>query len=383
MIKMKELDLKQFIKDRDEAWKDNCFNPEAKQVGFGIIMEYECIWDELGINDGLHPWQKRPDDLMKKYISMYNDKAEEIVGYRILNENYPSKLNIFPAFKRVGDIFEGRYFINNYVEWLEGNASTPEELEALLDRVEKLDLESFIIPPDWDKRCKEIYEETGLSPDPIELLGHFMRGPCTAATSIMGAENFLMLYYDAPELFARFSEVMGDVMLRRTKIIDRLCGYSEENRPHGFQFNDDNCCLLTPEMYEVFGYPILKKIFDYYSPDEKDHRYQHSDSDMGHLIPILARFNLTGVQFGPNITMDLIRPYMPKTRIDGCLAPLVLQRNDEEEIVRQAKRDCETAVKNNWRGLNVAAAGSTNYGTRLSSLRLIEQVIQNFGRYDL
>jgi uroporphyrinogen decarboxylase len=135
-------------------------------------------------------------------------------------------------------------------------------------------------------------------------------------------------------------------------------------------------------MYEVFGYPILKKVFDYCSPDENDFRYQHSDSDMAHLIPILARFNLTGVNFGPNVLVDMIRPRMPKTRIDGCIAPLAIQRNDEEELVRQVKRDCSTAVAGNWRGLNIAAAGLTTYGSRLSSLRLMMQAIQNFGRYD-
>jgi uroporphyrinogen decarboxylase len=379
---MRELDVKQFIKDNEEARKDNCFNPDAKQVGVGIHMGYQVVYDELGVNDGLHPWAKRPVELMKKYIALYNDKAEEIIGWRIMNEDYPPKLNIFPPFKRVGDIFEGRYFVQDYVEWLEASVSTPKELEALLDRVEKLDLQSFIIPENWEKECRRIFNETGLTPDPIALEGHFMRGPVTAATSLMKTEDFLLLYYDEPELFRRFSQVMGNVMLERIKIIDRACGYTEENRPHGFQFNDDNCCLLTPEMYEAFGYPVLKKIFDYSAPLENDFRYQHSDSDMAHIIPILARFNFTGVNFGPNVLVDMIRPYMPGTRIDGCIAPLVLQRNDEEELVRQAKRDCETAVKNGWRGLNLAAAGSTSYGSRLSSLRLLMQAVQNFGRYD-
>jgi uroporphyrinogen decarboxylase len=134
-------------------------------------------------------------------------------------------------------------------------------------------------------------------------------------------------------------------------------------------------------MYEVFGYPILKKIFDYCSPGENDYRYQHSDSDMAHLIPILAKLNFTGVNFGPNVMVEMIRPAMPKARIDGCIAPLVIQRNDEEELVRQVKRDCQTTIKNGWRGLNISAAGLTTYGSRLSSLRIMMQAIQNFGRY--
>jgi uroporphyrinogen decarboxylase len=379
---MEKLDLARFLEDNREAKKENCFYPMARQVSFGVAMELDCVYDELGINDGLHPWAPRSPELMRSYIRQYNDKAEEIIGYRIMNENYPSKKTYFPYLKRIGEIFEGKYTMNEYAEWLEPTVFSAQELDSMLDRVEKLDLYSFVIPGNWENECRRVYEEHGLKPDPFTLEGRMVRGPVTAATSVMRSEDFIFLYYDAPELFERFGRVMGDVLVEYAKIVDRACGYTEENRPHGFRFNDDNCCLLTPEMYEVFGYPILKKVFDYCSPDDEDNRYQHSDSDMAHLVPILARFNLTGVNFGPNVLVEMIRPFMPKTRIDGCIAPLAIQRNNEEELVRQVKRDCQTAIKNGWRGLNIAAAGLTTYGSRLSSLALMMQVIQNFGRYD-
>jgi uroporphyrinogen decarboxylase len=379
--KMKGLDVVQFWKDDEEAHKDNCFNPKAKQVAFGLNMNYECVYMELGVDTDKHPWEPRPIDVMRGYIKMYNDKAEEIVGRRLLREEFLGRQNVFPHLKRVGDIFEGRYFFKEYVEWLDSPVTNAKELEALLDRVEKLDLEAFIVSENWDAECKRIYGELGIKPEPHVLDGRSMRGPCTAAVSLFGAENILLLYYDSPELFSRFGYVIGEVMLKRTKIIDKLCGYTEENHPKGFLFNDDNCCLFSPEMYEVFGYPVLKKIFDYCSPDEGDLRYQHSDSDMAHLIPLLAKLNLTGVNFGPTVTFDKIRPYMPRTRVDGCIAPLVFARNDEEELVRQVKRDCGSAVQNNWRGLNLGLAGSTSYGSRLSGYRLVMQAIQNFGQY--
>ena len=382
MDKMNELDLPRFLKDNEEAKKENCFNPLAKQVAFGVYMERDCIYEELGINDGLHPWAPRPPEQMLKYLRQYNDKAEEIIGYRIMSETYPSYRKFFPYIKRIGEIFEGKYTLNGYAEWLEPSVSTTQELEAMLDRLEKRDLYSFVIPDNWERECKRVYDDLGIKPEPSFLESRMIRGPVTAASSVMKSDDFIMLYYDAPELFSRFGQVMGDMIVEYAKVVDKACGYTEENRPHGFRFNDDNCCLLTPEMYEVFGYPILKKAFDCFSPLEDDYRFQHSDSDMAHLIPILGRFNLTGVNFGPNVLVEMIRPYMPKTRIDGCIAPMAIQRNEEEELVRQVKRDCQTAIKNNWRGLNISAAGLTTYGSRLSSLRLMMQAIQNYGRYD-
>ncbi|MGB4187103.1 MAG: uroporphyrinogen decarboxylase family protein, partial [Limnochordia bacterium] len=147
----------------------------------------------------------------------------------------------------------------------------------------------------------------------------------------------------------------------------------------GFQFNDDNCCLLTPEMYERFGFPILKRIFDHWSPNPGDFRYQHSDSDMKHLLPILGKLNLTGCNFGPTVLVEDIRKYMPDTRIDGCLSPITFMYNDEAEIIAQVRRDCEMAKP--ARGLNLTTAGSINNGSLLTSMRVVMWAIQTYGRY--
>ena len=139
--------------------------------------------------------------------------------------------------------------------------------------------------------------------------------------------------------------------------------------------------MLTPEAYELFGAPILQGVFDYVSPDPGDYRYQHSDSAMGHLIPILARFNLTGCNFGPTITVREIRKYMPRTCIDGQLAPFTFMNNDEEKIIAEVKRDCEMAREGNIKGLNLTTAGSINNGSLLTSMRTVMAAIQNYGRY--
>ena len=158
-------------------------------------------------------------------------------------------------------------------------------------------------------------------------------------------------------------------------------GRSDDNFEHGFSFADDNSYLMTPEMYKKFGYPILKKVFAKTSPNIEDERYQHSDSAMGHLIPLLADFKLTGCNFGPTVTVQEIRRHMPNTRIDGQLAPFTFMRNNQDKIIEEVRRDCEAAKENDARGLNFATAGSINNGSLLTSLRTVMAAIQNYGRY--
>ena len=374
------VDIEQFWKDDDIAHENNCFNPEAKQVAMGIRMSDECIWAELDVKGD--PWLDNPPELMRDLTRRYNDKAEKIVGRRLLDENYPKVTRRFPYTKRIGEIFGSRYVINHDTEWLLACCSTPEELEACLDRVEKIDVADFIIPDNWDAEVRRIYEETGERPDPIALEYHIIRGPCTAATSLYGTENTLMLYYEEPELFARFGQVIGDVILKTSQALDAACGYDSTNYPHGFQFRDDNCALFTPEMYDIFGFPTLKKVFDYYSPNPEDERFQHSDSAMEHILPALGKLNLTGCNFGPTVTVDKIRKHMTMTRIDGVLAPYTFMRNNEEKITEEVKRDCLMAKASGVRGLNISTAGSTNNGSLLTSMLTVMETIQTYGRYD-
>ncbi|HOQ07881.1 MAG TPA: uroporphyrinogen decarboxylase family protein [Clostridiales bacterium] len=368
-----DVDLEQFWKDDELAHKDNCFSPDAPQVALGIRMSEECVFAELG-EEG-NPWGYTPRERRLELNKRYNDKAEKIVGMRLLPETLPEPDAEFPYVKRIGEVFEGKYIHNGVAEWLEGSVSTPQELEKLLDRVEKLDLREFMLPPDWESEKKRIYEKYGIKPP---LLRH-IRGPVTLATSIYGAENLIFLILDEPDLAKRFSDVICKVIIDMATIMDEEAGYDETNRPGGFSFADDNCCLLSPEMYEFFGYPILKAVFDKFSPNPEDMRYQHSDSDMGHLLPILGRLNLTGCNFGPKVLVDEIRKYMPKTRIDGCLSPMTFMRNDIEAIIDEVRRDCEMAKGS--RGLNLSTAGSINNGSLLTSMRAVMYAIQKYGRY--
>lgn len=373
---MLPVDLDQFWKDDKIAHRNNCFYDNAPQVALGIRMSDECVFAELG-EEG-DPWGKLPRKRRIELNKRYNDKAEKIVGIRLLREQFPVEDEKFPPVKKIGEVFGGIYERGHKTgEWLHSPIETPQELEKMLDQVDKLNLRNFMLPSNWESEKKRIYEKYGKKPG---LLRH-VRGPVTLATSIYGAENLIFLYYDYPELYKRFSNTIGKIILEMSKIMDEEAGYVPEKKPAGFSFADDDCNLLTPEMYEVFGYPILKKIFSYYSPDPGDRRYQHSDSAMGHLLPILGKLNLTGCNFGPTVLVDEIRKHMPNTRIDGCLAPFTFMKNNQEKIINEVKRDCEMIKQTGTKGLNLSTAGSINNGSSLESMRTVMYAIQTYGRY--
>jgi len=373
---MLNVDLDKFWEDDELSHQANCFSEKAPQVALGISMSDECVFAELGVEGD--PWGTTSREQRIRLNKRYNDKAEKVVGKRLLKEDFPTDDEIFPYVKRIGEVFEGTYTLNNKTgEWLKGKAKTPQDLEGLLDRVDKLNLREFILSSNWEKEKKRILDRYGRKSD----LNRWIRGPVTLGMSIYGEDNLMYLYYDEPELYERFSKTIARVIIEMGIIMDVEAGYEEGKAPKGFGFADDNCALLSPEMYEVFGYPVLKQVFDYYSPKEEDNRFQHSDSSMAHLLPILGRLNLTGCNFGPTVLVDEIRKHMPKTRIDGCIAPYTFMNNNIEGLIVEAKRDCEMIKETGTKGLNLSTAGSINNGSSLESMRTIMQVIQTYGRY--
>ncbi len=365
------LDLNQFWQDNAKASMNNCFN-DGSSIALGIHMNDECVFAELGITN-IHPWQVLEPAVRAEFNRRYNDKAEKIVGRRFLKEEYLPADAHFPPVKRIGEVFGGTYNWRGNSEWLDQGIFRYQELEEVLDRVEKMDFREFMLPPDWSAVKTYIYEKYGLRPAPLRSI----RGPITLASSVMGAEDLIFLIHDQPDLARRFSAAISYAVLEMARVMDEEAGLTEPLS--GFSFFDDNCCLLTPEMYELFGYPILKTIFEHFSPLPGQRRYQHSDSDMGHLLPLLGRLELNGVNFGPNVLIPQIRQHLPQARIEGCIAPFTFSRNDKAELVRQTKRDCLDGLAHGA-GISIATAGSINYGSSLKSLRLVMATIQEYGR---
>lgn len=373
------LDLPQFWRDREIAAADP-FGEGIPQCAFGAVLTWECVFDELGVEQDWWRFLYEDEPWALELCRRYNDQAEKIVGRRILNEQPRDREREWPKIKELHDIFEAENVWEGGAAgswWLKQSAHDPCELAALLDRVEKrLDhLKEFLFPENWEEEKQRLL---GLGCDVPLYRGQ--RGPCTFATSVYGSENLLFLYYDDPALMQRFSELIGRAILERARLLDAEAGpRSVEKRAHGWGWADDNCCLFTPEMYEFFAMPIHRRVFDAFAAFPGAERYQHSDSAMGHLLPLLSELDLTGVNFGPTLTVKEIRQNCPRARIDGQLAPFTYSRNEERNMVAEFLRDFGQAGEK--RGLNFTTAGSINNGSRLSGMRLLMAAIQRHGRY--
>jgi uroporphyrinogen decarboxylase len=368
------LDVGRFWADQEIAGKDP-FGKDIPQVANGVVLTGECVFDELGIPEDY--WRYDHDEPWRLEINKaYNDRSEKIVGRRLLSEKKSEPDTQWPETKSLADFFEAKNVWHDRSWWLMESAHDEDELKALLDRVEKRleNARQFMLPANWESE-KARLRAKGVKPP----LYRWQRGPVTFATSVYGPERFLLLVLDNPELAIRFRDTILKTMLTINDVLEGEAGFTRETAPRGFGFADDNCCLMTPDMYELFAYPIVKGMFDRCSPSPGDWRYQHSDSAMGHLLPILSRFNYSAVNFGPSVPTCEIRKHMPRTVIDGQLAPFTLSRDEHEKIVLEFLRDHE--MTRETRGLRFATAGSINNGSRLVGMRLVMSAIQHFGRF--
>ena len=372
------VDLERFWADQDVANQDP-FGSHISQPPLGAICNWECVFDEMGVEQDWWRFLYADEAWALDLSRRYNDVAGRIVGRPLLPATPVDRTRVWPEIKALNDIFESRNVWEGGAKgswWLQQAANTPEELAALLDRVERRleHLRGFLFPDNWDEE-KHRLEALGLRVP----LYRGQRGPCTFACSVYGAENLLLLYYDDPGLMRRFSEVLRRAILERARVIDEEAGFSPATAPRGWSWADDNSCLFNTEMFESFAMPIHRAVLGRYAPDPGDRRYQHSDSAMGHLLPLLSELDLNGVNFGPTLRVREIRQYCPHAVIEGQMAPFTFSRNEEANMVAEFLRDFEQAREK--RGLRFATAGSINNGSRLTGMRLLMAAIQRYGQY--
>jgi uroporphyrinogen decarboxylase len=371
--------------DLDQFWMDQKaaaaapFAETAPQTAFGAICNWECIFDEFGIEQDWWRFQHEDKAWALDLSRQYNDLAEKAVGRRLLSETLPDPEQQWPKTKELHDIFEGENVWEGGKSgswWLKQAANTPSELSSLLDRVETRlgNLRDFMLPENWETEKARL---TALGKAVPKYRGQ--RGPCTFACSIYGPENLILLSFDDPELFARYSDVIGRAILARARVLDEEAGFTPETAPRGWSWADDNCCLFNPKMYEAFAMPIHRAVMGTYAANPEDRRYQHSDSDMAHLLPLLRELDLGGTNFGPTLTVSEIREHCPNAVIQGQLAPFTYSRNEEANMVAEFLRDFAQAREK--RGLCFTTAGSINNGSRLTGMRLLMAAIQRHGRY--
>lgn len=361
-----EIDFETFWHDNATSLRDP-FSPENPQTPMAIGMGTFSMFAELGLKQDMRRVEEDPVWALE-CMRAYNDKAQKIVGRRILHEPAMPDPEVRPPhIPGLGELFGCRRIWQSESWWLLEAADHPKALEQILDRIEALDLQETVFNDAFLADLERYRDCTGKA----MRFSMGLRGPVTLATSIYGVENLIFLLLDDTDLADRFRDVLLKTIVRYYSLLEAHMDIVD--RTPGFRFYDDNCAMLTPDLYARFAQPILRAVYERFAPGARDLRYQHSDSAMEHLLPLLAETGMNRVNFGPTVRFAQIREAMPHAIVEGTLAPFTFMRNQTDEIIREVQRDLAEARSS--QGLVVATAGSVNDGTRLSSLRTVMDVI--------
>ncbi len=360
--------------DVNAFWEENSrctgkpFSTDKPRAPLGLPIDDHWLIEEMQVPSTLRYY--RDPEYKARVNRQCNDRCEQAIGIRKFPEEPQPK-----GILRIEEVFGARFeMTEGGTPWLEPGVETIADLRALLDRVERLD----------DKALRDLMFSSGgtVFRQPLDddgsrkVRGAGSRGPATIGTSVCGTMNLMYWLVDEPVVMGRFYDLLGDVLVRYQRIVAEASNVTLR----GYGWLDDNCCLFSPDLYDTYCYPVLKKVFAAFAPAPDDHRYQHSDSEMRHLLPILARLDFWGVNLGPTIPAEVIRAAMPRTEIHGQIAPMTLRNGTFEEMVAEVKRDF--AAVGGDGGLLITTAGSVSAGTSLERLRELMWAVQMYARYD-
>jgi hypothetical protein len=274
--------------------------------------------------------------------------------------------------KRIENLFGCEFeYHEGGTPWFVPVTDDPKAFSRVLDEAENIDLKTWAFPEaflaEWESRQAAGKE--------MPLLGTGSRGPATIMTSVLGVETVFYWFYDHPGLMRRFRDLLTEKMVVLNALLRAFSG----NTQPGWWITDDNCALFNRKLYREYCLPVLEKVLEAMAPGDAP-RYQHSDSNMGHLLEDQYALGIRQVNYGPEIPAALIRGKMPQALIYGHIAPFLLRNGTPEEIKRRIIADFQDAGQTG--GLEVTTAGSLAAGTGIGRMRWLMQVVQEHCRYD-
>lgn len=361
-----DLDVKAFWKENEACLRP--FSTDKPRVPLSFWLDDHFILEEMSLPSTVRYFS---DFAYRREINkLCNDKVEKVLGKRFYSEEEteaPSPVRFEVIMGAKWRITEGG------TPWLDSEVEGIENVKKLIGRAAKLDMKKEAFPVGWQE-SKERYEK--LSGKKLRLGGDGSRGPATMATSILGTINTCMFIMDEPDVMKEFFSILADKLVEYHRV---LMADTSNDRDGGYSLADDNCYLFPPDAYLKFCAPVLERLFKEFAPLPRHARFQHSDSDMGHLMAILNDLGVNGVNFGPKLHPAEIRKAMPKAVINGQIPPFTLRNGTPEDIINTVRRDIEAAGGDG--GLVECPAGSVTGGTPLENLKVYMWAVQTYGRY--
>jgi len=273
--------------------------------------------------------------------------------------------------RRIENLFGSEFRYEEHgTPWLQPGAGDPGEFARLLDRAEATEMREWALPEpylrEWEKRRAE--------GKPLPKLGTGSRGPATIMTSVLTTEDVFYWMEDHPDLMRRFRDILAVKMVELNRTLRQFSG----NNGVGWWIADDNCALFNRELYREYCYPVLETVLGAFAPGDAP-RYQHSDSNMEHLLDYQYALGIRTVNYGPEIDVRNIRLKMPDAMIHGHMPPFLLRNAGPDEIERRVISDFGKVGEGG--GLTVATAGSLAAGTGVGRMRWLMHCIQRHCRY--
>jgi len=361
-----DFDVREFWIENDLS-RDRPFRTDKPRAPIEISIDDHWLLEEMAVPSTVQYFSDA--EYRAETNRRCNDRLEESLGRRFFSESVDP-----PAILRIEEVMGSeRHVVEGGTPWLEAGYQSIDELESGIKQIGQWsdgDLKNKIFSS-GGKISSVCPNEDGSKP--TRRAGS--RGPATQATSIVGTMNCLYWVMDYPEIMGSFFELLGDIIIRYHQIVSDEAGVGY----NGYYWLDDNCALYSPDLYQEFCYPALKRVTEFFAPALGDYRYQHSDSEMRHLLPILSRVGFHGVNFGPTLPASLIREHMPNAVIHGEVAPNTLRDRGFEAVEAEVMRDFNAVGKDG--GLVVTTCGSVSAGTSIESIRGFMWAVQEHCRY--
>jgi uroporphyrinogen decarboxylase len=354
--------------DVEEFWEENAecgaFTENKPRCSASFATDDHWLFEFVeGVSTVRYYKDKDYRDGLHRQV---NTITEEHVGKAFFDEDTWATTP-----RRIENLFGSTFaYHEGSTPWLTEATEDPDVFAEILDRAEDTDLEAWSLTEDyrgeWDNR-----KRSGKRPP---KLGRGGRGPATIMTSVLGTERALFWMLDHPDLMRRFRDVLARQMVGLNTALRAF----SDNHETGWWITDDNCCLLSPDLYREFCYPVLETVLDALAPGDAT-RHQHSDSAMAHLLEQQYELGIRSVNYGPEVDVAEIREKMPDAQIHGHLPPFLLRNDGPDDIEERIVSDFEKAGEGG--GLNVTTAGSLAAGTGVGRMRWFMKVVQERCRY--
>lgn len=355
--------------DFERFWQQNDWN--LQNFDNKNMIPVTLSFDDHYLQELVGPFSTLEYYNNHEYRVNIHKKANEILYNALGRKFYPEDIYPEPNPIRFEIIMGANYKITEgSTPWFESSVEEISDVKRLIERYQKIDIKEEILKDNLLERKEEYEKKTNKK---IKW-GQYTRGPATIATSVIGTTNLCIFMIEEDDVIEEFYDILGVKLTEYLKTIREL----SDNNSNSIALLDDDCFLFSPKLYEKFCAPVLERLFNTFAPNPNDRRFQHSDSDMGHLMVILYQLGVNAVNFGPKIHPLDIRKAMPNARIHGQIPPFTLRNGTQQEIIDTIKRDMEVALIDG--NFIATTAGSIAAGTPIENITTFIKAVCEFGK---